>query len=130
MNGSEKILIEFQPAENNYYGVAEAIEALINNDYLPIIAHAERYKFSVDQIYRLCECGCQIQINFDDVVPMKGDPMSEKTNIMLKDQMAKYIGTDAHHSYRRTPHIHEALEYLYSEYDESYIDELLSNTIV
>ena len=126
LNGTNVLLIEFLPVEQDFYAIAKCIETIISAEYGVVIAHAERYnKISVEQIYELCEQGCLIQINYDDVIPIKGDRISEKANRMLKDRRVSYIATDAHHSYRRTPQIQEAIEYLYKNYDSDYVKQVL-----
>ena len=130
LNGTNVLLIEFLPSEQDFYDISKCIETIISTGYGVVIAHAERYNnLSVEQIYELCELGCLIQINFDDVIPIKGDIISEKANRMLRDRRVSFIATDAHHSYRRTPHIHDALEYLYEKYDSAYIDHIIAGEI-
>ena len=122
---SNKILIEFELCERDFEGIYESIGLLIDAGYQPIIAHAERYQFSVEQIYEYVEQGCMLQINYEDVIPVKGDFMSGKANRMLKDEMVSFIATDAHGSKRRTPHIKEELEYLYRNYDNEYLESII-----
>lgn len=123
---TNKVLIEFELCERDYKGIAKSICGLIESGYMPVIAHAERYQFSIDQIYELAEIGCMLQINFEDVIPVKGDFMSEKANIMLKDEMVSFIATDAHGSKRRTPHIKNELEYIWANYESEYIDNIVN----
>ncbi len=130
LNGTNKLLAEFQPGERDFDDVAKCMHMLTDSGYVPIIAHAERYQFSVDQIYELKERGCLIQINYADVIPIGDHPMPKKANIMLRDKMVSFIATDAHRSTRRTPHIGVALKYLYNTYNDVYIDKIVRTEIM
>lgn len=125
LNGTEMILAEFQSVERDFDAISKCMNMLIDSGYIPIIAHAERYQFTIDQIYTLKEHGCLIQINYADVIPIKNHPMTEKANIMLRDKMVSFIATDAHRSTRRTPHIAQAVDCLYNKYDGVYLDNIL-----
>ncbi len=130
LNGTNKLLAELQPAEQDYDAVAKCMYMFTDSGYVPIIAHAERYQFSVDQIYELKERGCLIQINYADVIPIGDHPMPKKANIMLRDKMVSFVATDAHRSTRRTPRIMQYLNHLYKNYDMAYIDMITKRTVL
>ncbi len=124
LNGTNKVLVEFF-SNDEFCSVRDSMSALLNNDYQPVIAHAEKYNLSTEEIGNLRDMGCLIQINYSDINPKYSNVISKKANALLEKQMADFIATDAHHSYRRTPHIKGTLEYLYKNYDSEYIDRLI-----
>ena len=126
MNGTEYILIEFDFSSDDFGDAVLCVSELTSKGYTPIIAHAERYSYTVDQIYELAEIGCLIQVNYSDVLPglFKSDDCV-KANTMLKDKRVDFVSTDAHGIERRKPEIQQAIAYLYENYDKDYLDRIL-----
>ena len=126
MNGTEYILIEFDLCTDDFEDAAACVVALTAEGFTPIIAHAERYRFTVDQIYELAEMGCLIQVNFSNVLPGKfASSAYDKACRMLKDKQVDFLSTDAHGIDWRKPEIQQAVAYLYENYDKDYLDRVL-----
>ena len=123
--GGKYALVEFQLCEKDYGAISKCIDVITDNGFIPVIAHSEKYCFKIDQVYELRERGCLLQINYDDIIPLMNDPISKKANIMLNDEMVSFVATDAHRSFRRTPHISDAIDYLYDRYNSEYVDRIV-----
>ena len=72
--GSRYVLCEFK-GESPFSFIQERTNALRSAGYVPVIAHAERYKAlrdSIDNIDELHSRGCRIQINADTIAGKEG----------------------------------------------------------
>ncbi len=126
MNGTGYVLIEFDLCTDDFCDAEFCVSELTERGYTPIIAHAERYSYTVDQIYELAEIGCLIQVNYSDVLPGQFKSSDcDKANKMLKDQRVDFLSTDAHGIEWRKPEIQRAIVYLYENYDKAYLDKVL-----
>lgn len=67
--GSRYVLVEFSNSDEKSY-IEERVRSLLMNGFIPIIAHAERYKATRSDIRfleELREAGAYIQINADTI---------------------------------------------------------------
>ena len=133
MNGTKYVLTEFNPKRTN--GTAEmryCLKYVLDQGYIPIIAHAERYHSIYDNplenLIELKELGCLVQINLYSVEQDKGsvDPYrKELANLFLKHHLVDFVGTDTHSlSYKRTEALIGA-EALERKYGKEYAEEVL-----
>ena len=130
LNGTEYVLVEFDICSEDYEDAETSVHYLTKNGYTPIIAHAEKYRFSVGQIYELSEQGCFLQVNFSDVIPGRYESeANEKAKRMLLDKKVDFFATDAHNMDRRPPIITESIDYLYQNYETDYIDKILYDNV-
>ena len=127
LNGSRYVLIEFDLCSDDISDAAVCINRLTESGYIPIIAHAEKYKFDVNDIYELKEMGSLIQVNYTDTIPFSGSEMTYKTSTMLKDEMVDFVATDAHNMTTRRPEITDAIGYLKDNCPAQYLEKLLYN---
>lgn len=126
MDGSDYVLVEFDLCSENFEEAVDCVNMLTAAGYTPIVAHAERYRYSVDQIYEMCELGCLIQVNYSNVLPGQfGSAAHDKAIQMLKDKRVSFLSTDSHGIKRRKPAISEAVCFLYDNFDKDYIDKVL-----
>jgi len=92
------VLVEmsFISAPNNLY---EIIFELQTNDYIPILAHPERYGFLFDNFnkyYKLKKAGCKFQINLLSTTGYYGNEVLEFSNKLLENKMIDFVGSDIH----------------------------------
>jgi protein-tyrosine phosphatase len=127
MAGSRYVLVEFSP-NDKYSHIRGAINELVNNGYIPIIAHCERYEEVMadsDNVEELVDAGAYIQINAHTVAGKFGRGIRKKVLKLIKDNLVHFIGTDAHSDGHRTPDLEECLKYLRKKTDEETIQRLL-----
>ena len=70
MHNSRYILLEFHPG-HSYREIRHGIHYAIEEGYIPILAHAERYQVLLDdytQVEELIDMGCYIQLNAGDIM--------------------------------------------------------------
>ncbi len=92
------VLVEmsFISAPNDLY---EIIFNLRLNNYIPIIAHPERYIFFFDdfkQYFQLKKMGCKFQINMLSVAGYYGDIVLKMADKLLKNDLINFVGSDIH----------------------------------
>jgi len=125
LNGKKYILIEFYMGGIELNEVVPAIEAFIKAGYTPVIAHAERYGLSFDDLSYLKSLGCKLQMNICDLYRNVENDINQITHKLLSEKMFDFIGTDAHGIDRRPPILKESIDFLYRNYDKMYVDGIL-----
>lgn len=92
------VLVEmsYQSPPINLY---EIIFKLVLNDYKPILAHPERYRFLFNdfkQYYKLKKHGCKFQINLFSAVGFYGSDILNITEKLIKNDLVDFVGSDIH----------------------------------
>lgn len=133
MNETKYVLAEFSthvtPEE-----LLMCIERLIDNNYIPIIAHIERCKYLflekkvgynwADYLKRLKQLGCLFQINAYSVYEETNEAIRENANMLLEQRMVDFLGSDAHRTFHRPPSVEAGLDFMYDHYESEYVDEI------
>lgn len=130
LNDSGYVLTEFPFWDGSFDDVLFCIDKLVSCGYKPVIAHAERCGtyLTIEDIRVIVEHGAKIQINLSDVIH-EGDMPEwyELCRTMLNEELVTFVGTDMHNTGRRYPKVTEAVEYMYENLREEYVDEILKN---
>lgn len=127
MADTRYVLVEFSPADSWEY-IRNGINSLIMGGYLPILAHAERYKTvcaDVARVEELIEMGTYIQVNVSGVMGKYGMAAKRLTRTLLKQKLVHFVATDAHNCENRTPAIEKCGKWLEKKYGETYARQLL-----
>ena len=129
MNGTSYVLMEFSPHRTK--GMEEmqyCLEYAQDKGYLPIIAHAERYKPIYDDplsdIMKLKKSGFLVQINLFSVEQDHGS-RKELANLFLANQLVDFVGTDTHSTYYKSPEAAVGAAALREKYGNEYADKVL-----
>ncbi len=125
MNGTKYVLVEFYMGGCSYEEIAPMITRLIDANYVPVIAHAERYGLQIEELSRLKEQGCLLQLNLCDVYRMPENEINRMAHSLLNRKMIDLVGTDAHRIDRRMPKMKEYLLWLHEHCDAEYISDIL-----
>lgn len=114
------ILVEFNVSDAENL-ITEGIYRLQNAGYIPIIAHAERYKnLSVERMQVLRNNGVLIQINTESVQKVNSIFGSKKLKNMIKKGCVDFVASDAHNLVTRPPKLKESYEIFALKYGEEY----------
>lgn len=119
LNGSSYMLCEFDPEEDGER-ICAKLEFIRARGYVPIVAHPERYAFTVTDgsaAKRMKNTGALLQLDKDSILGGFGGRIAETAHKMLEERIADFIGSDAHSPYFRTPdlgEVHEAVSELCS----------------
>ena len=92
------VLVEmsFLNPPNNLFDI---IFKLRLNNYIPILAHPERYRFwfhKKENFNKLLDMGSKFQINLFSLTGYYGKDIMTMANYFLKNNMVDYTGTDIH----------------------------------
>ena len=68
------------------------------NDYIPIIAHPERYKYwkTKREFEKLKRMGCKFQINLFSTIGYYGVEIVKMSDFLLRNNFVDYVGSDIH----------------------------------
>ncbi len=125
--GTRYVLVEFLPVEQFSY-IRAAVDELAGNEYIPVIAHAERYECMASHLSNMdyvIERGALIQVNASSITGGMGWKIKQSVKKMLKEQMIHFLGTDAHDERKRIPQLSPCADYLYRKCSREYADALL-----
>ena len=98
LNQSRYILIEL-PFMNKLQNLKEIIFELIRHNYIPIIAHPERYQYVQDNPLELQEylyMGVLFQGNCKSLLGSYGKTAKKTLKILLKNNMIHFLASDIH----------------------------------
>lgn len=126
MAGGRYVLVEFSTTVS-YKLVKNTIMGIQQREYIPIIAHVERYDCLVDEVElvaELVELGAYIQVNASTIEGTNGKPGKKMVKHLLKRELVHFVGTDAHDDRFRTPKIKEAYAYVKKKYGYAYADKI------
>ena len=114
MGESNHVLIEFLPKESGKV-LRNAVDELIGNGYIPIIAHMERYEClhnNIEAVKELKALGARLQVNASSITGKNGIRIKRYVIRMLAEQLIDFLGTDAHDAEKRTPEIKKCISVL------------------
>ena len=135
MNGTSCVLMEFDPHGTNGMEEMEyCLKYALDEGYVPIIAHVERYKTIYDNplenLIRLRELGCLVQINLYSVEQDKGHvgggSRKELANLFLGNQLVDLVGTDSHRIDYKSPEAAIGAAAIKEKYGGKYAEAVLS----
>lgn len=118
LNNTRYLLIEF-PVREAPLKVENFIYSLQIADFLPIIAHPERYKYvqeDLNWLGRLIELGCLSQITAGVFGGGFGNRARQAAEQLLQRNMVHLIASDAHNIERRPPGMKGGLVHIANNY--------------
>lgn len=126
MNNSKYILMEFSPI-NFPKNIEDVIYEIKIRGYIPIIAHAERYKQVQEDVNIMLDCikeGALIQVNASSILGKNGEKVEDTSKKLLDNNMVHFVATDAHSSNRRRPLIKDSYNYILKNYGKEVSEKL------
>ncbi len=125
INNTRYVLIEFM--ENEHYSfMQECAELLLKNEYIPILAHIERYFYvqrNAQTVRELKNRGCIVQVNANSLIC--GGIRERFADWIFGNSLADVVASDAHNMFSRTANLSLAYEELSHRYSFSYAQKLL-----
>ena len=126
INRTKYVLFEFPLITTRPMNDKEVIYRLVENGYIPIIAHPERYPFiqeNPDYLFELEEMGALFQANYGSIIGMYGLKAKKILKILLKNNLISFFGSDVHRPeqvYNKMPQIIKKLKKIISneEFEE------------
>ncbi len=122
--GSRFVLTEFDPYETQD-NMEYCLERIIAAGYVPVIAHAERYRrITISDIGALKNLGAMIQINAYSIANEKNCQTRQLANDCLAARMVDFIGSDTHRLDHRPPVIKDGVAALVERYSKDYAERV------
>lgn len=100
LGDSKYVLIEL-PMQGRVQNLIEIVKELISKEYIPILAHPERYEFVYKDytlLYDLIDLGVLMQLNIGSIVGIYGRKAKNMAKKLLKNNMVHLMATDSHDS--------------------------------
>ncbi len=126
MCDTKYVLCEFSYLTEFEY-IRKYVSELVSNGFIPIIAHAERYKVFEDDVWKLTELkdlGARVQVNADSVIGESKNILKKTSRNMLKHNLADFVASDAHGIDFRPNHMGECYKFVSKKYSAEYADLL------
>ena len=126
INNSKYVLFEL-PLNTKEIIAKEVIYRLIENNYVPIIAYPERYKYvqeNIEYIMELVDMGALLQSNYGSIIGMYGRKAESTVKKLLKEDSVQFLGSDVHREKQVYDKIPKILKKLNKIVSKEKIDEL------
>lgn len=127
INNGKYILVEFGVDEEPGY-MSGMLEKIICEGLIPVVAHPERYYavfYYPEIIYTWIEAGAIIQINKGSLLGRFGKEPEAVSRVLLAHNLVHCIASDAHASWRRTPHMMDVMEMVIDLFNQQYAENVL-----
>lgn len=114
INNTRYLLFEL-PMNTKPLFVKEMVYELMQNGYIPIIAHPERYSYvqeNIRYIEELAGMGVLFQSNYGSIIGMYGNSAKKTLKKLLKNNLISFLGSDVHRTGQIYPKIPKALKKL------------------
>ncbi len=126
MGNTRFVLAEFDPYDCDAGGMAWCVDRFVEANYIPIIAHAERYGFMTVADARIMKShGAYIQINAYSVVNEAKEHTRSLANKLLEERLVDFVGTDAHRLSHRPPILEEGIKAIADLFTPEYAEKIL-----
>lgn len=127
LGGTNKILIEF-PGNVRYGTIKDAVQTVLSNRAVPVLAHIERYKSLLSPVRRAealkDEFEVYYQINGESILKSPYHRVNRSIRRLLQNEMIDFVASDAHDCDKRRCRMRETHERLVSVVGREYADKL------
>lgn len=124
MNRTRYVLVDFSEKEPDY-AISKGLDRLLNAGYIPILAHAERYReLSRGQIQEFRQNGVLIQVDAQSLLMGFGLRVQHRCKGILAAHLADMVSSDAHDLSGRPPQLGTCFQYIENKYGAEYAREL------
>ena len=117
---SSYVLTEF-PYHILFAELYRSLQRLRLEGYIPILAHAERYRSireNEESLEELTEAGVLIQLNYESLERSLADRSQRWCRRQLKDGRVHFLGTDMHNTSSRLPQTERACAWMNRHLDK------------
>lgn len=126
INNSRYVLYEL-PMHSKNMNDKEIIYRLVENGYIPIIAHPERYSYvqeDIEYVDELAEMGALFQSNYGSIIGMYGEKAKKTVKKLLKQNLIHFLGSDVHRAEQIYPKIPKIMKKLSKIVSQEKLEEL------
>ena len=118
LNGTRCLLVETPPDAPAFF-IYRLLDRLLEMDYLPLLAHPERYLCAQRMpahLYEWYRMGAMLQVNKGSVYGAFGSAAQRTADAILRHRLAAVAASDAHSAVRRTPRMDSLYQLLAEKY--------------
>ena len=118
INGTRYVLTDFLEHDERSF-ILNALDQILHAGYVPILAHAERYRNLSRNLSDIRACkqkGIPIQVNAQSVLGRASFSERSRCRRMLTNRLVDLVSSDAHDLQRRPPGISSCAELLKRKY--------------
>ena len=129
MNGTRYVMAEFSTSRGSYEDARFCLTSYLEEGWIPIIAHAERYHktfTSVSNIKELKELGCLVQVNLFDLDEEPDRRIRQCARDLLSKELVDLVGSDGHKTWHRPPALTGGREYIEKNCRKEYAEKVLA----
>jgi protein-tyrosine phosphatase len=111
LGNTRYVLVEMSFYDKPYGIVLNELKLLIDNGYVPIIAHPERYLWAasnLDLLASVVQLGCRLQLTTSSVMGLAGKTIQKLSRTMIEKDMVYCISSDAHDPIENKPMLSKA----------------------
>lgn len=123
---SNYVLIEFG-LSNTLENIAEICYEFRLREYIPIIAHVERYDYLYSNKYLIkdvLEEGAHLQVNASSIINRDNRERCKFVNFLLNNELVSFIASDLHNLDSRGFYLDQAYSLVKKTYGEEYADRI------
>jgi protein-tyrosine phosphatase len=122
LNGSRYLLTEF-PVDFEESRFPMVLEKLLENGYVPLIDHPERYNAVCGQpgmVEQWLDMGCHLQLTGGSIQGNYGKTIQHAAAFLLQQDFVACVASDAHGVHRRTNYLLDVYDYLTVHFSPEY----------
>lgn len=124
LGGTNFVLVDFSQDEAPKR-IIRATELLMNRGYVPVLAHAERYRqLSISDIRSFVRNGVWIQLDAQSITAPFTSGARARAHRMIRERLAALVASDAHDMHRRRPGLSHAYQVTLHISSQAYADAL------
>lgn len=127
INGSRYLLTEF-PFSYPGDWFTPALEQLLKHDYIPLIAHPERYMAVYEAPWiteQWLDMGCHLQLTGSSILGRNGQFVQQAAAQLLRRDLVACVASDAHGVHERTNYLMGVYDHLSVHFSKAYAQCLL-----
>lgn len=124
MNNKKYVLVDFFEGEKKQV-ISNGLDKLLSAGYIPVLAHAERYRGirgNLSFLKELRDNGILIQMDTMSILGKFGLNSYIFSKKILKNRLADFVSSDAHSTKRRPPGIEKSFRYIKRKYGVDYAE--------
>ena len=125
LNGTRYVLVDFD-REEEYRTMESAVRTFLNEGYIPVLAHVERYPClgrKTDLVKKLRGMGAVIQVNASSILRKRRYPLVKR---LLREKAVDVVASDTHNLETRPPLMGAAYQEISRRYGKEYADSLFA----
>lgn len=122
---SRYVLVEFMP-DASYKKMYQGLRKILQGGYYPVIAHVERYEAmrTEEHLNEVQMMGCLLQMNYSSLQGSIFDKNVKWCRRQIQQERIHLLGTDMHHTGRRSPMIDRSIAWLSRHVEPDYLVSL------